>query len=148
MATPATSMVFEQGMRVIPLGRSWSTMIINESCSFEGGKSLTRSTESCLKGRDEDNGMGANGGERDGHTAQPEMKALTNDNKPGHQKSHSNKTSVLKCPACPVVGESCIECTMACCSCGGIYIQPLKYRWLLVIWQSFLKEQGKRKEPC
>ena len=51
------------------------------------------------------------------------------------------------CPACPVVGESCMEWTMACHSCGGIYMQPLKYRWPLVICQSSLEEQGNREDP-
>ena len=49
LATLATSMVFEQGMRITPFIRPWSTMTINESCPFEGGKSVTRLTESCLK---------------------------------------------------------------------------------------------------
>ena len=40
----------------------WSTTTINESYSLEGGKSVTRSTESYLKGRGKDDGMGANGG--------------------------------------------------------------------------------------
>ena len=58
----------------------------------------------------------------------PEMKALTNEERPGHQKSHSNMALVLKHPVCPVVEESCMEHTMACHLCGGIYIQPLKYK--------------------
>ena len=62
MATPATSMVFEQGMRITPFVRSWLTTTINESCLFKGGKSMTRSTESCLKGRGEVNGIGVSGG--------------------------------------------------------------------------------------
>ena len=37
-------------------------MTINESCLFEGGRSVTRSTESCLKGRGEDKGIGVSGG--------------------------------------------------------------------------------------
>ena len=60
--------------------------------------------------------------------AHPKMKVLTNDETPGHQKSLSSKALVWKCLACPVVGESCIACTMAHCSCGRIYIQPLKYK--------------------
>ena len=55
-------MVFEQGMRITPFIRPWSTMTIKESCPFEGGRSVTRSTESCLKGRGKDEGMGASGG--------------------------------------------------------------------------------------
>ena len=33
------------------------------------------------------------------------MKVLTNEERPGHQKSCSNRALVLKCLACPVVGE-------------------------------------------
>ena len=51
-----------------------------------------------------------------------EMKALMNEERPGHQKSCSNRALVLKCPACLVVGESCMEHVMACHSCGGMYI--------------------------
>ena len=56
------SMVFEHGMRITPFIRLWSTMTINESCPFEGGRSVIRLTESCLKGREEDEGMGVRGG--------------------------------------------------------------------------------------
>ena len=62
LATLAASMVFEQGMRITPFIRLWLTMTINESCPFEVGRSVTRSTESCLKGREEEEGMGASGG--------------------------------------------------------------------------------------
>ena len=61
MATLAASMVFEQGMRITPFVRPWSTTTINDSCPFEGGRSVTRSTDSCLKGRVEDEGMGVSG---------------------------------------------------------------------------------------
>ena len=54
-------MVFEQGMRITPFMRPWLTMTINESCLFDGGRSVMRLTESCLKGRGEDEGMGASG---------------------------------------------------------------------------------------
>ena len=74
------------------------------------------------------------------------MKALTNEERPGHQKSLSSKALVRKCPACPVVGESCMDWTMACRLCGGMYMQPLKYRWPLVICQSSMDEQGNRGE--
>ena len=63
MATQAASIVFEQGMRITPFVRPWLTMTINESCPFEGGRSVTRSMDSCLKGRVEDEGMGASGGQ-------------------------------------------------------------------------------------
>ena len=60
--TPAVSMVFEQEMRITPFVRPWSTITINESCPFEGGKLVTKLTESCLKGRGKDEGMGVSGG--------------------------------------------------------------------------------------
>ena len=72
------------------------------------------------------------------------MKVLTNEERPGHQKSLSNRALVQKHPACPVVGKLCIDWTMACHSCGGIF---LKYRWPLVMCQSFMDEQGNRGEP-
>ena len=62
LATPATSMVFEQGMRITPFVRPWLTMTINESCPFDRGRSVMRSTEGCLKGRGENEGMEASGG--------------------------------------------------------------------------------------
>ena len=75
------------------------------------------------------------------------MKALTNEESPGHQKSLSSKALVQKHPACPVVGESCMDRVMACRLCGGIYMQRLKYRWPLVICQSSMDERGNRGEP-
>ena len=54
-------MVFEQGMRITPFVRPWLTMTINKSCLFERGRSMTRSTESCLKGRGKDDGMEVSG---------------------------------------------------------------------------------------
>ena len=77
-----------------------------------------------------------------------DMKALTNEERPGHQKSLSSRALVQKRPTCPVVGESCMDWTMACCLCGGIYMQPLKYRWLLVICQSSMDKRGNRGEPA
>ena len=74
------------------------------------------------------------------------IKALTNEERPGHQKSLSSKTLVQNRPTGPVVGELCMDQTMAWCSCGGMYMQPLKYRWPLVICQSFMDEQGNRGE--
>ena len=74
------------------------------------------------------------------------MKALTKEESLGHQKSRSRRALVQNRPACPVVGESCMEQTMACCSCGGIYMRPLKYKWPLVICQSSLEEQGNRED--
>ena len=59
--TPAVSMVFEHGMRITPFVRLWLTTTINESYPFEGSKSVTRLTKSCLKGRGEDDGIGMSG---------------------------------------------------------------------------------------
>ena len=70
----------------------------------------------------------------------PDMKAFTNEERPGHQKSLSSRALVRKHPACLVVGESCMDWTMACRSFGGIYMRPLKYRWPLVICQSSMDE--------
>ena len=75
------------------------------------------------------------------------MKALTKEESPGHQKSLSSKALVWKCLACPVVGALCIKWVMACCSCGGIYMRPLKYRWPFVMCQSSIDKQGNRGEP-
>ena len=75
------------------------------------------------------------------------MKALTKEESLGHQKSRSRRALVWNRSACPVVGESCMEQTMACCSCGGIYMRPLKYKWPLVIFQSSLEERGNREDP-
>ena len=49
-------------MRITPFIRPWLTTTINESCPLEGGRSVTRSTESCLNGSGEEEGMGASGG--------------------------------------------------------------------------------------
>ena len=62
LATPAVSMVFEQGMRITPFIRLWLTTTINKSCPFEGGRSIIRLMESCLKGKGKEDGMGARGG--------------------------------------------------------------------------------------
>ena len=63
MATLAASIVLEQGMRITLFVRLWSTMTINESCPLEGGRSVMRLMEGCLKGRGEEEGMGASGGQ-------------------------------------------------------------------------------------
>ena len=55
-------MVFEHGIRITPFVRLSSTMTINESCLLKGGRSIIRSTKSCLKGKGENDGMGASGG--------------------------------------------------------------------------------------
>ena len=75
------------------------------------------------------------------------IKALTKEESPGHQKSCSRSALVRNHPVCPVVGESCMERTMACRSCRGMYMRPLKYRSLLVICQSSMEEWGNKGEP-
>ena len=80
-------------------------------------------------------------------TVHPVMKALTKEESPGHQKSHSRRALVWNCPTCPVVGELCMERTMACRLCGGMYMRPLKYRWPLVICQSSLEKWGNKGDP-
>ena len=75
------------------------------------------------------------------------MKALTKEDNLGHQKSCSKSAFVQNRPTCPEVGELCMEQTMACRSCGGIYMRLLKYRWPLVMCQSSLEERGNRVEP-
>ena len=69
---------------------------MRESYPWERGRSVTRSTESCLKGREEEDLMGESGGITGfvralfcWQTAQPAIKLLTNTESPGHQKSHS-----------------------------------------------------------
>ena len=44
--------VLEQGARITPFVRPWLTMTITKSNPDEGGRSVIRSTESCLKGRE------------------------------------------------------------------------------------------------
>ena len=40
-----------------------------------------------------------------------------------------------------------MEWTMACRSCGGMYMQPLKYRWPLVMCQSSVEERENKGNP-
>ena len=49
---PTASMVLEQGARITPFIRPWLTTTITESNLEERGRSVMRSTESCLKGRE------------------------------------------------------------------------------------------------
>ena len=56
------STVFEQGASITPFVRPWSTMTIRESCLCERGKSVIRSTESCLKGSEEEELISESGG--------------------------------------------------------------------------------------
>ena len=47
---------------IIPFVRLWSTMTIMESIPCTSGRSVTRSTESCLKRREDVEMMGFSGG--------------------------------------------------------------------------------------
>ena len=60
-AMPFVSIVFKQGASITPFVRPWSTTTIMESCPCERGKSVTRSTVSCLKGREEEDLIGESG---------------------------------------------------------------------------------------
>ena len=132
LATPAASMVLEHGIMITPFVRLWSTTTIIESLSCTLGRSVTRSMESCLKGRDEDEEIGASGG-RVGwvftlfcwQVAHPSMNQLTYVESPGHQKSCSRKVLVQNLPAWPRVEEEWREETRAWRASGGIYILPL-----------------------
>ena len=62
LGKPAVSMFLEQGVRITPFVRPWSTMTIKESWLADGGRSVMRSIESCWNGRDEEEGMGDKGG--------------------------------------------------------------------------------------
>ena len=82
--TPAASIDLEHGIIITPFIRPWSTMTIMEFILCTLGRSVTRSTESCLKGRKDVEAMGFNGG-RTGwvstlfcwHTAHPSMNLFT-----------------------------------------------------------------------
>ena len=96
--TSATLMVFEHGIMITPFIRPWLTMTMMESRPFTRGKSVTRSTESCLKGNKEVDGIGFNRGHVRWvftlfcwHTAHPSMNLLTYVDNPGHQKLHLRK---------------------------------------------------------
>ena len=58
--------------------------------------------------------------------AQPETKAVTKEDRPGHQKSHLTMALVQKHPACLEAGDSCKEETREQWADGGMYIYPLK----------------------
>ena len=59
---PAASTVLEQGARITPFVRPWSTTTITESDPKERGRSVMRSTESCLKGSELVEEIGRRGG--------------------------------------------------------------------------------------
>ena len=88
--------------------------------------------EICLKGSDEDKGIGFNGGQVGWvfilfcwQVAHPLMNRLTYVDSPGHQKSRSRKVLVWNLPVCPRVEEEWREETRVWCVLGGIYIRPL-----------------------
>ena len=132
LAISMVSMVLEQGMMITPFIRPWLTTTKIESLPHTSGRAVTRSTEICLKGRDEDEGIGFNGG-RVGwvfilfcwQVAHPSTNRLTYVDSPGHQKSHSRKVLVRNLPACPRVEEEWREETRVWHASGGIYIRPL-----------------------
>ena len=82
--TPAALMVLEQGIMITPFVRLWSTTTKIESIPHTSGRSVMRSTESCLKGRDVEEGIGFRGGQTRWvftlfcwHTVHPSMNLLT-----------------------------------------------------------------------
>ena len=112
LATPMASIVLEQGIMITPFVRPWSTTTKIESLLRTSGRSVTRSTDICLKGSAEVEGMGCNGGLVGWvfalfcwHVAHPSMNRLTYVDRPGHQKSCSRKVLVRNRPACPRVEE-------------------------------------------
>ena len=79
---------------------------------------MTRSTEICLKGSEEDEGIGFSGGLVGWvftlfcwQVAHPSMNQLTYVDNTGHQKSHSRKVFVRNLPMCPRVDEEWREKT-------------------------------------
>ena len=56
-AIPAASMFLEQGARITPFVRLWSTTTSKESWPEDGGRSVIRLTESCLNGRRVEEGI-------------------------------------------------------------------------------------------
>ena len=99
------SIVFEQGARTTPFVRPWSTTTIKESKPSDRGRSVMRLTESCLKGRMVEEGIGTRGGEVGWviilfcwQTAQPVTNLETKMNRPGHQKLCLTMALVQKRP--------------------------------------------------
>ena len=97
--------VLEQGARITPFVRPWSTMTITESKPEKRGRSVMRLIESCLKGRESEDEIGQSGGMVGcvltlfcWQVTQPAMKCLTKVERPSHQKSHSRIDFVQKMP--------------------------------------------------
>ena len=61
-AIPVASTILEQGARITPFIRPWLTTTITESNPAERGRSVKRSMESCLKGREMEDEIGQRGG--------------------------------------------------------------------------------------
>ena len=132
LATSATLMFLEHGIMITPFVRPWLTTTKIESLPHISGRSVTRSTESCLKGRDEVEGIGTSGSWVGWvltlfcwQTAHPSMNQLMYVESPGHQKSRSRKVLVRNLPTCPKVDEEWREETRAWWASGGTYIRPL-----------------------
>ena len=118
LPTPAALVVFEQGMMITPFIRLWSTTTMMESMLPTRGRSVTKSTESCLNSSVEVDGTGFNGGHVEWvfslfcwHIAHSSMNLLTYVDSPGHQKSCSRKVLVQNQPTWPRAGELCKEVT-------------------------------------
>ena len=86
-----------------PFVRPWLTMTIKESKPPDGGRSVMRSTESCLKGRVVEEGIGARGGVVGWviilfcwQTAHLVTNWETKTERLGHQKSRSTMALVWK----------------------------------------------------
>ena len=112
LATSMVSMVLEQGIIITPFIRPWSTTTKIEFLPRTSGRSVTRSTDNCLKGSSEDEGIRLSGGRMGWvlalfcwQVAHPSMNQLTYVDSPGHQKSRSRKVLVRNLPACPRVDE-------------------------------------------
>ena len=97
--------VFKQGARTTPFVRPWSTTTIKKLKPSDGGRSVMRSTESYLKGRVVEEGIGTRGGEVGWvitlfcwQTAQLVTNLETKMDRPSHQKSHSTMALVQKQP--------------------------------------------------
>ena len=104
-AIPFASIILEQGARITPFIRPWLTTTIKELKPSDGGRSVMRLTESCLKGRVVEERIGARGGVGGWvitlfcwHTAHPEMNLETKTERPSHQKSRLTMALVWKRP--------------------------------------------------
>ena len=132
LAIPMASTVLEQGIMITPFVRPWLTTTKIESLPRTSGRSMMRSTEICLKGSEEEEGIGFNSGQVGWvftlfcwQVAHPSMNRLTYVDNPGHQKLHSRKVFVRNLPVCPRVEEEWREETRVWHASGGMYIHSL-----------------------